>query len=641
MTGLLGRGGYGSVYSAEHTGTGQAMALKMMGVDASTTEDDVVARFYREARITAGLTDVHTVRVFDVGQVENGPLYMAMEMLRGPNLFVVLRRLEKAGRRLTQQESIALALPILQSLAEAHAAGLVHRDLKPANIIIATMGDNHSVVKVLDFGIAHTQDSELTSEGQALGTPAYMSPEQVRGREVDGRADLYSLGVILYRCLAGKPPFDADDSFALAFMHVNEDVPPLRPACEPGVTDGMVAVVERSLAKSADDRFQTANEMYAALQEVAAATPAPMVLLDRDSGETTPTAPKSTAPASVLGALVSEVTDLRRVSPPVVEEAFRKSEDESTRAQQGGDDATAAANVAGGDADDGARDATDDHATAALDVEARRASAERAVGPHVTAEEQPTTALDVGAARVAAGGARGDAVGADGGRSGPANRGAQPLDASSEENAGRRSRVVLGVVLAVLVAAGGAVGLLGLDKDVTKATPTKPQIGARAPQAAPTAAMPANRTDADRAAQLVARATAEASLVKRQEILGAAVLLAPDNPAYKALLDATKALRLANAAAVPDKAAAVPDKAAAVPARAAAAPETTPAPAKGPTSAAAARPAVKTARSGGARPTPRAARPKPAAKPQGTKRPAAADDPKPAKKPEAAPFMDF
>ena len=265
IDGKLGQGGYGAVYSATHTGTHQAVAIKVLSVDPDETQDDVVRRFWREARVTAQLRSYNTVRVFDVGEIDGGNMFMAMEMLRGLELEVVLRRLKKAGRRMSEEQAVDIATQVLKSLHEAHRAGLVHRDLKPANIMLAQMDDDEPVVKVLDFGVARTADSTVTQGRKALGTPAYMSPEQCRALDLDGRADLYSLGVILFRCLTGRLPFESRDPVVLLGMHVHEPVPDPRDHNET-LTHAMGAVIKQALAKSPDDRFADARAMRDALR---------------------------------------------------------------------------------------------------------------------------------------------------------------------------------------------------------------------------------------------------------------------------------------------------------------------------------------------------------------------------------------
>ncbi len=268
ITGILGRGGYGAVYAGVHTGTQQAVAIKVLTFDpAAEGAERLIKRFYKEAQITAGLQAPNTVRVFDVGQDEAGPLYIAMEMLRGPSLERVLASMLKKGISLTEAQAIDLALPMLKSLGEAHGKGLVHRDIKPANVILAQReGEEEPIVKVLDFGIARTRDSSLTTEGAALGTPKYMAPEQSRGKGVDGRADLYSLGVMLYACVTGRLPFEADDLLSLMFMHNHEPVPDPRTMTDQPLSDPFVDILHKSMAKAPDERFDDAKAMRHALE---------------------------------------------------------------------------------------------------------------------------------------------------------------------------------------------------------------------------------------------------------------------------------------------------------------------------------------------------------------------------------------
>jgi hypothetical protein len=264
VTGVLGRGGFGAVYSGEHLGTQQPVAIKML--TSHDQDGDAAQRFYREARITAKLSHPNTVRVFDVGQEEGGPLYLVMELLRGLSLEQILAKLIDLRRPMTEAEALAVADPILRSLAEAHAAGLVHRDLKPANVMLHTMQGGTPVVKVLDFGCSHTQDSQLTSEGLVIGTPGYMSPEQCRGHAVDARSDLYALAVILYRAVTGRLPFEDTAPLTLMYRHANEPVPDPREVSMQEISPGFAKLLLQGLAKNPEDRFVDAADMRKALE---------------------------------------------------------------------------------------------------------------------------------------------------------------------------------------------------------------------------------------------------------------------------------------------------------------------------------------------------------------------------------------
>lgn len=271
-TGVLGRGGFGAVYAAEHLGTLQAVALKIL----TSNDDDPhsVERFYREARITAALTHPNTVRVFDVGRDgDNGALFLAMELLRGPNLEQLMRRLVEENRAMTEAEAIEIAIPVLKSLAEAHAAGLVHRDLKPANIMLASVTAGPPVVKVLDFGCSHTRDSTLTNEGAVMGTPGYMSPEQCRGEDVDMRSDLYAISVILYRCITGRLPFEDTSPMTLLFKHAHQAPPDPCTVTEREIRPETRDMLLRGLAKQPDERFASALDMRKYLESLRKSLP--------------------------------------------------------------------------------------------------------------------------------------------------------------------------------------------------------------------------------------------------------------------------------------------------------------------------------------------------------------------------------
>ena len=262
----LGQGGFGAVYEAEHTGGLGNVALKMLTLADQSIDD--VRRFYREVQVTAQLRHANTVRVFDVGQVESGALYIAMELLAGRSLEDTLRHANQQGHVLSQADAIGIASDVLKSLSEAHSKGLVHRDLKPANLMVTEV-DGERVVKVLDFGIAHVQDSSLTGTGRALGTPAYMSPEQCSGATLDARSDLYALGVILYRCVVGKTPFSDPNPLTVMFAHAAQQPPDLLANTRTPLSGEFVACVKRALAKTPEERFANAKDMRLALEAAA------------------------------------------------------------------------------------------------------------------------------------------------------------------------------------------------------------------------------------------------------------------------------------------------------------------------------------------------------------------------------------
>ena len=266
--GRLGSGGFGDVYLGEHVNTRQRIALKVLKFHPAASDEDLIARFFREAQTTAALKSPNTVNVFDIDQApDDGPYYMAMELLVGPTLHDVLRALKKAGAVMHPVHALALGIEVLNSLAEAHDAGLVHRDLKPPNILLADAAGEEPLVKVLDFGVARTHDSSLTSDGLALGTPAYMSPEQANLDPVDGRADLYGLGVILYRCVTGQLPFVSSDRLAVMDAHKNKPPPDPRELAPQPLSDEVVELLGVAMAKNPADRYPDARSMQRALQD--------------------------------------------------------------------------------------------------------------------------------------------------------------------------------------------------------------------------------------------------------------------------------------------------------------------------------------------------------------------------------------
>ncbi len=269
---LLGRGGYGAVFAAEHTGTGQPVALKLLASDPGQGGDDNQRRFFREAAITARLRHPNTVRVHDFGQAENGALFMALELIEGPTLAQKAREYVNRGKAMPESAAIDMAIAVLRSLGEAHNADLVHRDLKPANIMYASVPGEDPVVKVLDFGIVRARDSSLTASGTALGTPEYMSPEQCSGDPMDGRSDLYSLGVILFECVTGRLPFIDENPLRVMMMQLSSPPPNVALFARTALSAGFVDIVMKVLAKNPNERFADAREMRAALESARGTT---------------------------------------------------------------------------------------------------------------------------------------------------------------------------------------------------------------------------------------------------------------------------------------------------------------------------------------------------------------------------------
>ena len=265
---LLGRGGFGAVYLCRHVATGQQMVVKVLKPDLSD-DPTQVQRFFNEARTSSQLSHPNTVRVFDFGQTDAGLLYIAMELLEGKELQLVLR---ESGGVLDPLRTARIAVDVLKSLAEAHGKGLVHRDLKPDNIFLCTAHGEEDFVKVIDFGIAKTMDpkanQDLTKTGFTVGTPKYMSPEQVLNKALDGRSDLYALGVILYQCLSGEVPHAGASPMETLMLHLQSPARPLATVAPQPLPPGLAAIVMKVLQKDPGERFDDAEDMRAALEEI-------------------------------------------------------------------------------------------------------------------------------------------------------------------------------------------------------------------------------------------------------------------------------------------------------------------------------------------------------------------------------------
>ncbi|PKN54417.1 MAG: serine/threonine protein kinase, partial [Deltaproteobacteria bacterium HGW-Deltaproteobacteria-14] len=266
---VLGEGGYGVVYSARNVATGQRVAVKVLHPRHVAADDrELARRFEREAERASGLRHPNTVRVFDHGRTDDGARFIVMELLEGEDLG---QRLLRAGA-LPESEAVAVLGCVLRALAEAHEAGLVHRDIKPDNIFLARVGLDADIVKVLDFGLAkltHGGVSALTQTGVIVGTPAYLSPEQCYGQEVDRRSDLYALGCVAYHMLAGQPPFVAEDTIGYLLQHSQIAPRDVRLAAGPdaAISDGLARWVHRLLKKRPEARFRSAAEALEALEQ--------------------------------------------------------------------------------------------------------------------------------------------------------------------------------------------------------------------------------------------------------------------------------------------------------------------------------------------------------------------------------------
>jgi serine/threonine-protein kinase len=269
LTRVIGRGGMGVVYEAQHVVVGRRFAVKLLSPHLAGRAD-LVARVRREAQAAGSLESEHIVQVVDFGHAADGIPFIVMELLAGHNLAQVLRR----EGPLPAARAAAIAIQACQGLDAAHAAGIVHRDLKPENLFLCPRADgggsDRELVKILDFGIAkldspaspdRTPDQPITGTGSTLGTAFYMSPEQARGdRELDHRADIYAVGVILFECLSGQKPHPGHSYNAILY-HILNEPPPSLAALRPELPNLLAAAVHRALSARPENRQASAIDL--------------------------------------------------------------------------------------------------------------------------------------------------------------------------------------------------------------------------------------------------------------------------------------------------------------------------------------------------------------------------------------------
>jgi len=264
---LIGVGGMGFVVSAIHVDLGEKVALKFLRSDCLANRD-LVGRFAREARASVKIKSEYVARVFDVGAMPDGSPFIVMEYLEGKDLYELVQQ----QGPLSIKQAVEYTMHACEALATAHAVGVVHRDIKPENLFLSRQPQGLDIIKVLDFGISkvaltgsvYESKTPLVKTVMPLGSPVYMSPEQLRGQEIDSRTDIWSLGCVLFELLAGHAPFNAPSLTLLTAMILEQSAPPLRSVC-PDAPPILEAAIARCLEKEPERRFQNVGQLALAL----------------------------------------------------------------------------------------------------------------------------------------------------------------------------------------------------------------------------------------------------------------------------------------------------------------------------------------------------------------------------------------
>ena len=304
----IARGGAGAVFEAEHVYTKRSVALKLL-LPEQRAAAEPRARLLREALALTAARHPGVVAALDAGETEDGTPYLVLELLEGRSLEGILA----VRRRIGAAEAAWVGAAVCEALAAAHRRGIIHRDIKPSNVFVARDDQGREVVKVFDFGVARvpSEKKKLTQDGALLGTPEYMAPEQLLAREIDGRTDLYAVGVTLYECLAGVVPFEGNFGEVL-LKSSTEPVPPLRQKV-PDLSPEFAAVVERALAREPDARFSDALAFAQALRKAAPTLPPGSLLGIRQGPPPIPVRPTAAAAAAAAAGEAAS-----RVSAPGV-----------------------------------------------------------------------------------------------------------------------------------------------------------------------------------------------------------------------------------------------------------------------------------------------------------------------------------
>jgi hypothetical protein len=342
---MLGQGGMSAVYKAQDPNLRRVVAVKLIHGHLSS-DAEFVRRFQEEGAAVARLRHPNIIQVFDFNH-DGDTYYIVFEFIPGESLQGHLKRLIDSGRKMGIDDVTKHAANVCDALDYAHKQGIVHRDVKPANIMLNVQ--NQAIL--MDFGIVKIVGGDShTATGAVVGTARYISPEQIRGEQIDGRSDVYAMGVVLYEMLSGQPPFKADSAMTLMMMHINDPVPDIRDL-RSDVPPDLAAVVQKALAKNPNERYQSAAEMARALRAVgqggitaaaatAAAATSPAANVDATVLEPTPVPPsrpaEKAAPAAVAAAAGAAARTGSTTAPPVTAPPVSSSPPPAVSARAGG-----------------------------------------------------------------------------------------------------------------------------------------------------------------------------------------------------------------------------------------------------------------------------------------------------------------